>query len=100
MERHRQHAADRPDMAVEGELAEGDRVLDEPRLDDSRGGKNAERHRQVEGRAFLAEVGGGEVDGDAVHGEVEPRVPDRGAHTVAALAHGGVWEGHRRERWA
>ena len=45
VERHRQHAADRPDMAVERELAEGDCVLDEPRLDDTSGQEDAERHR-------------------------------------------------------
>jgi site-specific DNA recombinase len=97
VERHRQHAADRPDMSVERELAEGDRVLDETRLDDPRGREDAERHRQVEGRAFLAELGGGEVDRDAIHGEVEPRVPDRGAHAITALAHGRIRQAHRRE---
>ena len=97
VKRHRQHAPDRADMAVEGELAEGDHVLDEPRLDDARRRQDAQRHRQVERRAFLANLRGGEVDRDAVHGEVEPRVPDRRAHAIAALAHGRVRQAHRRE---
>jgi hypothetical protein len=95
VERHRQHAADGPDTAVERELAESDGVLDESGLDEAGSREDAQRHRKIEGRAFLAELGGGEVDGDPVGGKVEPRVAYRGAHAVAALAHDRIRQAHR-----
>src|SRR5207237_974850 len=62
VERHRKYAADRPDVAVERELADGNRVFDEPGLDDARGRENAQRYRQIEGGALLAELGGRQID--------------------------------------
>ena len=39
--------------------------------------EDAERHRQVESRAFLADVGRGQVDGDAFIGIAEAGVEQR-----------------------
>ena len=90
MKGHGQHAPSRADMAVQRELAEDDRLFEAPRLQQSRGREDTERHGQIEHRAFLAKLGGGEIDRDAVHGKLEPRVAYGGAHAVAALSHGGV----------
>ena len=81
--RGRQHAGDRGDRAVERELAEhgeaGERVgRDRP---DRR--HDAERDRQVVMRAFLGQVGRGEVDGDALCRQREPGGDERRAHPLA-----------------
>ena len=52
--------------------------------------QDAERDRQVEGGAHLAQVGRREVDGDARGRVVQAAVPDRALHPVAALAHRGI----------
>ena len=98
VERHRQHAADGLNPPVEGELAQDHRVVDQLPLEDAGGAKDAERHRQVEGRADLAYLGRRQVDGDPLRREVEPNVADGGAHAVAALAHGWIRKPDRRER--
>jgi hypothetical protein len=69
---------------------QGYRVLDERRLDDAGGREDAQRHGKIEGRADLAHLCGRQVDHDPIHGKLEPAIPDRGAHAVAALTHGGV----------
>src|SRR6266545_99394 len=94
VERDGEHATNGLYPSVEGELAQGDRIVGPSRLEYAGGGENAQRHGQVEGRADLADFGGREVDGDPIHGKLEPRVADRRAHAIAALAHGGVGETH------
>ena len=89
---HRQHAAHRAHAAVERQLAHHERALQPAGLDQPGGAEDADRDRQVEGGAFLADIGGRQVDGDAVDRELEARVADGGADPVAALAHGRVGE--------
>jgi hypothetical protein len=87
---HREHAARRQDLAVERQLADHrDPRPPGPRRH-ARRGEDAERDRQVERRAGLAHVGRRQVDRDAMAGELEAGVADRGADPVAALAHGRV----------
>ena len=59
--------------------------------------QNAERHGQIESRAFLADIGGREVDGDGFVGIAEARIEQGGLDALAALAHGGVGHADRDE---
>ena len=54
------------------------------------GGEYADADSQVEAGAFLADIGRGEVDGDAPHWHLEAGVCEGGGNAVAGLAHGGV----------
>ena len=47
----------------------------------------AERDGQVEMAAFLQQVGGGEIDGDAARRQRQADGDERGAHPFPALAH-------------
>ena len=49
--------------------------------------EEGDREREVEARARLAQVGRGEVCGYPLERELESRVLQRGAHTLARLAH-------------
>src|SRR5690606_11980718 len=69
----------------------------EPRLDLARGREDAEGHRQVEGGAFLAQVGGREVDGDAPAGRLVTRVLEGREHAFARLLDGRVGKPHQTE---
>ena len=93
----REHAPHRPDAPVERELAHHERAVQAPGLHEPGGAEDAHRHRQVEGRTFLAELRRGEVHGDAVDRELEPHVADRGPYPVTALADGGVGQAHGGE---
>ena len=57
-----------------------------------------DQHRQGDGEvemvAFLAQVGGSEIDDDGLGIQIEAAVLDRGAHPLAALAHRGIGEAH------
>ena len=44
--------------------------------------------------AFLAQVGGSEIDDDGLGIQVEAAVLDRGAHPLTALANRGVGKSH------
>ena len=72
--RDRQHAAHRPQRAVERQLADEQRVRDRVRADHLRRAQQADRDRQVERRAVLAQVGGREVDGDPARRQLEAAV--------------------------
>ncbi len=85
-------------LAVERQLAHHERAVQPAGLDQPGGAQDADRGRQVEGGAFLAEIGGRQVDGDAVDRELQARVADGGPHPVAALAHGRVGKTDRVER--
>ncbi len=86
-DRRRQNAGDRGDGAVEAELAQhreaGDGVL--------RNGADrrhqAERDGQVVVAAFLWQVGGGEIDGDAPRRQRQAGGDQRRAHALFRLRH-------------
>jgi len=76
-------------LAVERQLADEYRPVEvAERL--LRRDQDADRDRKVVGRAFLTQVGRGEVDRDAAEREGEPGVLDRGADTVSCLLDGCV----------
>ena len=97
VERHGEDATHRPHTAVQGQLAQDEGALEAPRFHQAGGAKNPEGHRQIEGGARLAEIGGGEIDGDALSGELEAGVPEGRADAIAALAHRGIGQAHRGE---
>ena len=76
--------------AVEAELADQEEVGDVLDVQRAVGAENADGDGQIEAGAFLLDVGGREVDGDAGGRNVEAGVLDGGADAVARLAHGGV----------
>ncbi len=85
---HRERAANRTDGAIQREFA-NQQVLVEL-FDHAHRAQDAERHRQIEARAFLAHVGRRQVDGDSLVGIAESGVDERALDALAALADGGV----------
>ena len=84
-DRSRQHARDRRDRAVETEFAEHRETGQRVRRDRADRRHQAERNRQIVMAAFLRQVGGREVDGDAPRRQREPRGDQRRAHPLARL---------------
>ena len=89
--RRGERAAHRAHAAVQRELAEenvtGKRLAEERSL----AAENSQRHREIESRAFLFDVGRSEIHGDALRvGEVEPAIFDGGLDALAALLDGDI----------
>ena len=85
----REAAAERPQHAVERELAEQQlRRLAVGEL--AARTKHGDGDGEVEAGALLASVRRREVHGDAAQRELEAAVADRGAHALARLLHRGV----------
>ena len=59
-------------------------------FDGAHGAQDAHGHGQVEARAFLAYIGGGEIDGDALVGIAEARIDEGALDALAAFADGHV----------
>ena len=94
----RQDAPRRLNGAVERQLAQNQHIVQDAPREPSGRGEHAHRDREIVGRPRLAQVGRGEVDGDAMRGIVEPRVANRGPDPIAAFAHAGVGQPDQRER--
>ena len=88
----RQHAAHRPQRAVERQLADEQRAVERRRVDDARRRQHADRNRHVERGAVLAQVGGRQVDGDPARRQLEPAVLERAPDAHAPLADARVGE--------
>jgi hypothetical protein len=99
---HGEGTLDGAHAAIEGEFA-GDEILfvvegfavggDGARtFEDAVDEKESEGDGEFEGVAFLAEVGGGEVDDEATGGEAVAAVVEGGADAVDGFADGGVGE--------
>ncbi len=86
----RQTAADRPDGAVETELAAEDPSLEAVRRQLPMRRQQRQRDRQVEVIAGLAQVRRRQVDDLEPRLQAKAAVAHRRAHPLAALAHGGV----------
>ena len=89
---HRQDALRMAQAPVQTQLAQEERALRADNLAGGghrwkllRGHQDGDGDGQVVGWAFLAQVGGGEVVGDASHGEDAAAVLDRGAHALLGL---------------
>jgi len=94
----REHPADRPQATVQRELA--DRRVSAERLGRHlpRGGEHGQRDRQVEPRAFLAQLGRRKVDRDPPHRPLELGRGDSGTNAFLRLLAGTVGEADDRER--
>ena len=58
------------------------------------GGQDAQENGEIVEGPLLAQGGGGQVDGDAGHGEPGPAGPDRGPHPLPGLLHRRVGQAH------
>jgi hypothetical protein len=93
-----QHAADRTQPPVEGELADRCVAAQAFRRDLARGGEEGEGDRQVEARALLPQRRGRQVDGDPpLHGPLELGGGNPAAHAVLRLLAGAVGEADDRK---
>ena len=97
-QRHRQDPAHGMDRPVEGELPHDEQAREPLGPDGSGRRQEAERDRQVEADPFLPHVRRGQIDGDPLEREHEPRVPDRRANALPALAHRRIRQADRGER--
>ncbi len=89
-QRDGQHPPHSPHVAAQRQLADHAEPREVVGVNLARRRQHAEGDRQVETRTFLADVGGGEVDGDAPHRRLKRRVQQRGHHPVAALFYGRI----------
>jgi hypothetical protein len=94
---NRQHAARLVDRSVERQLAKENELGSVPPFDGSLRGENAERDRQIEGRAGLAHVGWRQIHRDAMRRELEAGISDRASHALPALADARVRQTDHRE---
>ena len=85
-----ERAANAAHAAVERQLADEQAIFDVLLREAAVGAYDAERHGQVESRAFFLYIGGSEVDGDVRGRNVVAAVFQGGADAVAAFADGGV----------
>ena len=88
-QRHRQHAAHRPQLAFQTQLAE-EGALRLRQTDQLAGRENAEQDRQIVERTGLFRARGREVQRDPADREAEPAVFHRRAHALPRLLDGGV----------
>ena len=86
----RQHAGDRGDAAVEAEFAEHGEARDGVLRDGADGRHQPERDRQIVMAAFLGQVGGREIDGDAARRQRQPGSDQRRAHAFLGFGDGFV----------
>ena len=88
-DRRRQDAVHGAQFAGQGEFAEEFAAAQRVHADVAIGREDAQRDRQIEAPAILGQVGRREVDDHASLRHLELRALDRGANTIAALAHRG-----------
>ena len=86
-DRRGQDAGHAHQRAIEGQLAENDVALDALAGDHAQRGEQADGDRQVVMAAFLGEIGGREVDRDALRRQREPERTERRPHPLPAFAH-------------
>jgi hypothetical protein len=87
---HRQQPGHRPDLPAEPQLPQ--QRPPAPRVDLLRADQDGDRDPQVQRRARLGDIRGGEVDGDAPGRMDEPGVAQRATDPLARLAQGGIGE--------
>jgi hypothetical protein len=77
-------------LAVQRQLAEDDHLVEPLAEKRALAAQDGKRHRQIKCRAFLADVGGRQVDGDALEWEIVAAILERGLDALAAFLHGDV----------
>jgi len=84
-------AANGTNATVKRKFAEENEFVETLAEKSSLTAENAERHRQIEGRAFFANIGGREIYGDALRrGKIERAIFQRGLDALAAFFHGVI----------
>jgi hypothetical protein len=86
---HCQYAGNRAHGAVEAELADGRRPIENAAALPG-GAEQREGDGQVERWTLFAHIGRSQVDRDAPRGKFVVGIDDRGTHALAAFLHGGV----------
>jgi hypothetical protein len=94
----RERSPQRPDRAIETELAADRKAREALRRDLATGGQERGRKCQVEPGARLAKVGGREVDRYPAERKLELGVHERSANPFARLLNRGVGKADDRER--
>ena len=90
---NREHAANGPDFAVEGEFAHNhgiERLPGHVIPKDAHRSQDAERHRQIEAGTFLAHIRGSKVDGHRAARVTKAGVYQRGLDPFPALPDRGI----------
>ena len=89
---HRTHAA------IQRKFAQKNHAVERLAEKCSEASENAQRHRQIERRAFLAHVGGSQVDGDAMgRGKIVSAILQRRFDPLAAFLDGDIGQAHNVE---
>ena len=86
---HGQNAGYRPQGAVQRQLAQKGSIRRDG-LQLAAGNKKRKQQGQIIHRAGLADIGRGQIDGDAPVRELEPQILDGGTHAVCTFAHSGI----------
>ena len=85
-DRRRQHAGDAQDRAVQRQLAERQVALGRIRGHGTHADQQRQRDRQIEVAALLGEIGGREIDRDALGRQAEAERARRCARSATALS--------------
>ena len=83
-----ERSAHRADGAIEREFTHGEVAVETGKR--THGAENGESHREVETGAFLAHVGGGQIDRDGLIGVAEAGVGEGRFDAFAAFTDGGI----------
>ncbi len=92
-----ERALDRLHPPVQGELAQQQMAVQPIPRDDPRGPENPHGDGQVERRAFFPDVGGGQIHGDLLQGELKAGVLHGRGDPVARLLHRRVGQADGRK---
>ncbi len=93
-QRRRKRAAHRAHAAIERQFAQENILIEALAEKRSLAAQNPKRHRQIERRTFLANVGGRQIHGDALQGKIEAAILQRGLDAFAAFLHRDVRQAH------
>ena len=96
--RREQHARRRRDPPVEAQFADRDIMRQRFGIGGADRGQHAQSDRQIEVRAFLGQIGGRQVAGDALGRQCKPDRGERRAHPLAAFGDRLVGEADDDER--
>jgi hypothetical protein len=86
-DRGRQHTRNRRNRAVEAEFAEHREACERIGRKCPDCGHQAQRDRQIVVAAFLRQIGGREIDGDAARGQRQPRGDQRRTNSFPRFRH-------------
>jgi len=92
--RHGQHTLDWSDAAVEGQLADKQRIFKALRGQKSRARENTYGDGHIECGTVFAQIGWRQVDRDPTQRELKPAVLQRAADAHAALLHTRIRQSH------